>query len=647
MSTETLYTLLNTNKASYQKASYAENSSDKWHEKKDDFGSSFEKELSSLYEKEKDAPKKTKETASDTIENNSADTDNSAHTSAEHKAQTSKISDEIEQFLQSLTEAGIDTAYIESTLQNSNADSNAPTPHTSLTHHENFESLNFDAQTSGEAPLTLQDIQNILTNAPASNDESKAVLDTLLLNLETLGANTTATPEQQAALALDLIAEGQSAGLILTNQTPEEISALRELNANTAPIDLPAHKQNGAVPTNINDSTAREKTTAPQSNTAAIDANTTTQNTNAPVAKPDNATQAQNNPNIEQSTAAQITPETAAQNAKAATATATVETSTLPGQIVIQSADHKHNRNTNAQNNEKTAQTSLPTGAALNNDAFKTTSETKVANTAAQTPDTAATQSSQEMTGKEKFEAHLQTAAQERHAANNAQNNNNNAARTANNASQNTNAQAASGASMTFDPGAAFLMESAEWGTPTTSTDPLSTLAAQAQSTTTLTSLSSTITQATSATQQHPATQMIAMTLNKGAVNGQSKTLTLELDPPELGRVEISMEISKESGVKTVVTAERPETFLMMQRDSNALEKALSDAGLDLSANDSLTFELADDNSFNQDGSHDGARFGAKATFESSENGDMEVIETSLNLSPDPETGLIHYNILA
>jgi flagellar hook-length control protein FliK len=117
-----------------------------------------------------------------------------------------------------------------------------------------------------------------------------------------------------------------------------------------------------------------------------------------------------------------------------------------------------------------------------------------------------------------------------------------------------------------------------------------------------LTVLSGLVTQTRQVGQAHPATQMVAVQLHKTAKNAQGESkLSLDLDPPELGRVEIQLRV-KDDNVKALVRVESTETYMMLQRDSYALERALQDAGLEV-AKDGITFELAQqDSSFDSQG---------------------------------------------
>ena len=152
------------------------------------------------------------------------------------------------------------------------------------------------------------------------------------------------------------------------------------------------------------------------------------------------------------------------------------------------------------------------------------------------------------------------------------------------------------------------------------------------------------ITQAQHASHPHPATQIVATTIQK-SLNGSSKTIALQLDPPELGKVEISMQFSKNKTVKISIISEKPETFMMLQRDAHALERILENAGLDVEG--SMNFELADDNhNFNHNGKHDGSR---NQTAQNDENNidDIEILNTSMTWHVDPKTGHMRYNLIA
>lgn len=162
----------------------------------------------------------------------------------------------------------------------------------------------------------------------------------------------------------------------------------------------------------------------------------------------------------------------------------------------------------------------------------------------------------------------------------------------------------------------------------------------------TITSLSNSVNiaiQAQSAGNPHPATQLVATTIQKAAAEGENKNILLQLDPPELGRIEIRMSFGKDKSIKAVLVAEKPETVNMLQRDAHVLERALTDAGLD--ADGSLSFELAQEGyDFNHNGSHDG-----RSGYGSQDNNtdDIEITPSVMTWYVDPDTGHMRYNLTA
>ena len=72
------------------------------------------------------------------------------------------------------------------------------------------------------------------------------------------------------------------------------------------------------------------------------------------------------------------------------------------------------------------------------------------------------------------------------------------------------------------------------------------------------------------------------------------RVFDIRLDPPELGRVEVRLEVASDNSVRAVLAAERTETLAELQRSARDLERALAQAGLEL-GEDALTFSLTDD----------------------------------------------------
>ncbi|PCJ58747.1 MAG: hypothetical protein COA65_07250 [Rhodospirillaceae bacterium] len=87
-----------------------------------------------------------------------------------------------------------------------------------------------------------------------------------------------------------------------------------------------------------------------------------------------------------------------------------------------------------------------------------------------------------------------------------------------------------------------------------------------------------------------PLTDQVAIQL-KQAVNEGLDRIRIQLKPAALGHIDITMEIAKDGKVMAVISAERPETFELLQRDARALERALQEAGLRADSN-SLNFQM-------------------------------------------------------
>jgi flagellar hook-length control protein FliK len=95
------------------------------------------------------------------------------------------------------------------------------------------------------------------------------------------------------------------------------------------------------------------------------------------------------------------------------------------------------------------------------------------------------------------------------------------------------------------------------------------------------------------------AYQPVANPINMGQVAFEmvrqvhqgSSRFTIRLDPPELGRVDVKMQVDATGNVNARLTVDRAETLDLFQRDRQSLERALSQAGLDASKTN-LEFSL-------------------------------------------------------
>lgn len=88
---------------------------------------------------------------------------------------------------------------------------------------------------------------------------------------------------------------------------------------------------------------------------------------------------------------------------------------------------------------------------------------------------------------------------------------------------------------------------------------------------------------------------------------GRSTSIDVRLDPAELGRVQVSLEVAADNKVTAVVAAENPATLADLVRSARELERALQDAGLELTSG-GLSFDLAErgDNTTSDEKSADG-----------------------------------------
>jgi flagellar hook-length control protein FliK len=73
--------------------------------------------------------------------------------------------------------------------------------------------------------------------------------------------------------------------------------------------------------------------------------------------------------------------------------------------------------------------------------------------------------------------------------------------------------------------------------------------------------------------------------------NGQSTQFDLRLDPPELGRVEVRLEVSRDHRVTATLTADSPQALVELARHARELQQSLQSAGLELAEN-GLSFDL-------------------------------------------------------
>lgn len=97
--------------------------------------------------------------------------------------------------------------------------------------------------------------------------------------------------------------------------------------------------------------------------------------------------------------------------------------------------------------------------------------------------------------------------------------------------------------------------------------------------------------QAAATSAVHPASQALAVTLQQRALDGGARQFTVQMDPPDLGRVDVRLQFGRNKTLKAVLTVEKPETLTLLQRDAQILERTLQGSGLQSGAD--LEFSLA------------------------------------------------------
>lgn len=84
----------------------------------------------------------------------------------------------------------------------------------------------------------------------------------------------------------------------------------------------------------------------------------------------------------------------------------------------------------------------------------------------------------------------------------------------------------------------------------------------------------------------------LAVELASRAQSGASR-FDIRLDPAELGRIDVRIDIDRHGQVTSHLTVEKPETLAMLRQDSPQLQRALNEAGLK-TADGALQFTLGD-----------------------------------------------------
>ncbi|KRR18333.1 flagellar hook-length control protein FliK [Bradyrhizobium retamae] len=103
---------------------------------------------------------------------------------------------------------------------------------------------------------------------------------------------------------------------------------------------------------------------------------------------------------------------------------------------------------------------------------------------------------------------------------------------------------------------------------------------------------------ATAATSAAVPVSGLAMEIAASAKSGKTR-FEIRLDPAELGRIDVRIDVDRHGQVTSHLTVERPETLSMLRQDANQLQRALDNAGLS-TGNGGLQFSLRDQSSQGQ-----------------------------------------------
>ena len=90
------------------------------------------------------------------------------------------------------------------------------------------------------------------------------------------------------------------------------------------------------------------------------------------------------------------------------------------------------------------------------------------------------------------------------------------------------------------------------------------------------------------------------------AAGGNSR-FEIRLDPADLGRIDVRLDVDKHGNVTSHLTVERPATLDMLRNDAPRLQQALEDAGLK-TGDSGLQFSLRDQSSSGRDGDNGSGR---------------------------------------
>ncbi len=139
-------------------------------------------------------------------------------------------------------------------------------------------------------------------------------------------------------------------------------------------------------------------------------------------------------------------------------------------------------------------------------------------------------------------------------------------------------------------------------GTPDPSTQAIGTLQSQPNTSATAAAPGGALS-VTAATNGPVPLSGLAVEIAASAKSGKS-SFEIRLDPADLGRIDVRIDIDRNGQVTSHLTVEKPETLSMLRQDAPQLQQALDDAGLKTGSG-GLQFSLRDQSSSGQNSGND------------------------------------------
>jgi flagellar hook-length control protein FliK len=125
----------------------------------------------------------------------------------------------------------------------------------------------------------------------------------------------------------------------------------------------------------------------------------------------------------------------------------------------------------------------------------------------------------------------------------------------------------------------------------------------------------------------HAVAEQVALNLRQAAKDG-SDHIQIQLQPADLGTIDVKLNVSHEGRVMVVVSADRSDTLNLLQQDATNLAQALRDAGLQADSS-SLSFNLRGGYQFNQQQAANGG-----ASYADAAGGSLDEPEAMPPLTP-------------